>query len=350
MNNRKGRGRGSQTSQQQRAPTQQQRPSTPRRPRTGQGHASGGEARGGPSSSVGTQSFQQSSVREMISRLDSARQPASRSGSPSKRPRHSREPSTASDHSDRPDQLSGSSRPLTEATLLSALQRMTDQIKADMAKEFGVLKEDMQRLHGRVYELEQHVEQRDVFIDELERRIGQKDERISSLEQQLDDLICEQRRPDLILSGDAVPPAPVQHWTEDVADTAVKLLNECLPDVSVSREHIQEATRTNKRKNIVCRFKSFSRDSARDRLYEERFNSKPPMNAEGAEKKRLFISENLTPYRQNIYQALRREKKENRLYTVFSKHGEVYCKKVRHGQKIRVSDMGKISAVLRDEY
>ena len=176
--NKKGRGRNSQNTQQQRVPPQQPRSAPPQRHQPDRGHAAAGGTSGGLRTSQRAANSQQTSVREMISRLDPERSSLSRSVSPSKRPRHHGVFSDASDGSDPPAPLSDTSRPLTEATLLSALQNMADQIKANMSKEFGILKEDIGRLHGRIYELEQHVAERDNYVEELERRISHKDERI----------------------------------------------------------------------------------------------------------------------------------------------------------------------------
>ena len=62
---------------------------------------------------------------------------------------------------------------------------------------------------------------------------------------------------------------------------------------------------------------------------------------------RLYVSENLTRKRQDIFQALLNEKRQKRLYTVFTKHGEVFCKTMQHGRKIRVDSLDAIPDALR---
>ena len=79
-------------------------------------------------------------------------------------------------------QLPGSALPLTEATLTTALNKLADRMKSDMSEQFALLRNEMERLHSRVYELEQHVSERDDAINELDGRIYDRDRRISKLE------------------------------------------------------------------------------------------------------------------------------------------------------------------------
>ena len=62
----------------------------------------------------------------------------------------------------------------------------------------------------------------------------------------------------------------------------------------------------------------------------------------------LYINENLTRRRQEIFQALLIERRSGRLYTVFTKNGEVFCKTMQYGRKIRVDSMHKIAQILHE--
>lgn len=361
------RGRGA--SQQQRSATDAaehvSRPSplSRGRPPAGQGHAprafTGAPATdsGGASAAAGAATGNQPSVREMITRIDRNRSQTSRSLSPTKRQRVSRDQSpdsasgsdalTAAQPSSQ--QLLGSAQPLTEAALTTALNKLAERMKSDISEQFALLRNEMERLHSRVYELEQHVSARDDFINELEGRIYDRDKRISKLEEQLDDVDAAQRRPDLIFAGDAVPPPPpTERWNEDVVGTAVTFLGRCMPDVPVSREDVADARREANHR-IVVRFKTAAKHSVRHRLYEERFKSKP-IQDEGSEvaAKKLFVNENLTAYRHAVFMELRKKKAEKRIHCVFSKDGEVFCKLRQHGRKTRVPDFETLRDLLRD--
>lgn len=323
-------------------------PSPPRQPEPGRGRSVAGSSSGG--ASAWTRVGQQKSVKDMIHRLDRPGQAGPRSASPSKKRRMSRErsPSTASS-GDASDSEVVPGQPLTEVTLQRALLKMADRIKSDMAAEFIQLREDLSQLHGRIRELEQHVSERDHHIDNLERRISDRDMRISELGEEVDRLHTEQRRKDLIFSGAAIPSPPTEHWKEDVVETAVSLLGKSMPDVSVSRNDIEDAFRIGKKKMIICKFRDAGKLSVRDRIYEERFKLRAISSADsGTGPKPLYVSENLSPYRQAILQALVKEKQAKKLYTVFSQNGVVFCKTMQHGRKIRVHTLEMIPTVLRE--
>lgn len=304
---------------------------------------------GTPSSSAKTR--QQKSVREMIQHLDKPSQSVARAESPSKKRRFTTErtSSESSESDDNSDTEGRSSQPLTEASLHTALKGVADRLQSSMTAEFAQLREDLSRLHGRIEDLERHVSARDDLIEELKHKLGEREMRIGQLEEQVDHIDADRRRKDLILSGTAVPLPPQEAWTEDVAETAVTLLGRCMPDVPVTRSDIEDAFRVGKRKVIMCRFKTAAKKSVRDNLYEGRFNSKAVVNTTISDiPQNLYINENLSPYRQDIYHALLKEKAAKRLYTVFSKNCEVYCKTKQYGRKIRVYSLNMIQDILRE--
>ena len=364
------------------------------RGRAGPGHdRTTGAGRGG--ASAGAEAGKQGSVRDMIKRLDASRGGGARSVSPTKRPRRNSPSGSASSGSTVSD--SELDQPLTELTLRSVMQSMTQQIRGDIASEFAAIRDELGKMSSRIYELEKHVEQRDKFIDEMESRLQDGESRVEELEEEVERLNSEHKRRDLIFSGSAVPAPPSQAWTEDVKATTMALLARCLPDVKVTSSDIEECFRVSRGKRILCRFRRSGKGSVRDELYERRFSARrvgpvaagsggpgvtsaPPAPAaasragptsdgptpgggagtglssaaatladseRAATALQLYVSENLTRRKQEIFQALLTEKRANRLYTVFTKNGEVFCKTMQFGQKVRVDSMGKIPHVLR---
>ena len=74
-----------------------------------------------------------------------------------------------------------------------------------------------------------------------------------------------------------------------------------------------------------------------------------PVAENGAEEEspKLFVRENLSPRRHEIFQALLMEKAAKNIYTVFTKNGAVFCKLVQHGQKIRVRSLNEVQVLLQ---
>ena len=61
----------------------------------------------------------------------------------------------------------------------------------------------------------------------------------------------------------------------------------------------------------------------------------------------LYVNESLSRRRQDIFQALLAEKRAGRLYAVFTKNGEVFCKASQFGRKVRVESLEKITHALQ---
>ena len=289
--------------------------------RSASGRPTAAAASGGESSGAGVSQRQQSSVRDMIQRLDKPLEtPAS---SPTKKRRVSRALSPSSVASSAASASDAAQRPVTEDVLNRTMLKMVQLMKQEMSPEFEALRTELGRLHGRIQELEDHIESRDREIDDMQRRISTKDDRISDLECEVDRLQSDVRKNDLILSGSAIPAAPEDWWKEDVKDTTVKLLQSCNPTVDVAESDVVDAFRIGKRKSLLVKFKSSGKNSVKDKLYEQRFDLKPPSPSEGAsaDDHKLFIRENLSPYRQAIFQALVQEKQAKRIHTVFNSLG-----------------------------
>lgn len=372
------------------------RPAAPAaRPGSDGDRASGGGRGGAGDRSVPAR---QGSVKDMIQRLDGTRAGSDRNRSPCKRPRSDpRRDSTSSSSST--DEAS--EQPLTEQTLRAVMKRMARQIRDDISTQFDSLRDEISKMGTRITDLERHVEERDNYIQDVEQRLQDRETRVAELEEEVDHFSSLSRRKDLILSGSAIPPAPAQIWTEDVTTTAVAVLSCCLPAIAVCKEDIEESYRIAKGKRIVCRFREVGKGSIRDRIYESRLSARPraegntagasrssgsPVSAlgdggdlandkgrpgmmtvtegdvghvTGGDGRRagpgsgsagpvLYINENLTRRRQEIFQALLTERRSGRLYTVFTKNGEVFCKTMQYGRKIRVDSMHKIAQILHE--
>ena len=230
----------------------------------------------------------------------------------------------------------------------------------------------------------------------MEQRLQSREEQVTGLESEVDHLGNELRKKDLILSGPALLPPPAQAWTEDVTATAVEALGRFLPSITVKRSDIVESYRLSRGKRILCRFRECGKGSVRDKVYEGRFGARRAADAAGGDvpsdvasppgslggggeaarpadaaapatagepgsggrdggwgppdgrpETRLYVSENLTRKRQAIFQELLKLKRTNQIYTVFTKNGEVFCKAIQYGRKIRVENLDDVPRALR---
>lgn len=303
---------------------------------------SAGKPSGEPSSNKGGGG--QSSVRAMIQRLDRKK---SGPGSPSKRRREADQSESASLPSESDSEDAGEA--LTKASMKATMLEMVGLIKQDMSEEFQSLRQDISTLNARISDLEKHIESRDCLVDDLERSVRSRDGRICYLEEEVDRLTAEARLRNLFLSGTAVPAPPTEErWKEDVVGTALTALNQTLPEVNVTREDIDDATRLSS-KTVLVSFKSAARTSARQRVYEGRFKlfpQRPTNDSDTRQPVNLSIREHLSPYRQAIFNALIEERKVNKLYSVFTRDGNVFCKTKQHGRKIKVDTLERARSVI----
>lgn len=234
---------------------------------------------------------------------------------------------------------SGSQR----SDLLLSIAEDVAALRQELKTEFQTLKSEVQSLRARVQDLERHLEARESEVDTLRAHLVNRDAVIEGLVETVDELETDRRRPNLILSGPAVPPRPnTDPHEEDVTDTAVTLMQKMLPTVQVEKRDLTDCIRIGG-KRILCRF---ARAPVRNAVYEKRLSlRKDERGQERGENDRLFINEDLSPKQREIFHALMEEKKARKIWTVFSRNGAVFCKTSQHAQKIRVTDVRQISQI-----
>ena len=125
------------------------------------------------------------------------------------------------------------------------------------------------------------------------------------------------------------------HQREDVEATLIALLKSAFPDLDVGHADIDRAHRT--RGKIWCRFVKSGSGSIRDQLYNGRLGLRHNRSGD-----KLYISESLTQYRQEIFTECLDLKKQGKIYTAFTRYGSVYVKEKRHGYSVRVDDWGAL--------
>ena len=268
----------------------------------------------------------QGNVRSMIAKLSEGRSSYSRS--PSKRQR-GRSDEYDSDPdlpmTPREQELMGQ---LTPAMLQTELKKMSEVLLQKMDQSTERLSREFTAMKQRIQDLEKHVEDQGAVIDELRGVVEERDQRVRDLECVMQDIQMEQNRPCLVFDGEGVPPPPSQQtWTEDVSRTVIGMVGKYLPDVSVTKEDIDQCYRVAKGRKIVCKFTRCGRDSPRDVIYEKRASMGRDENGQRREKSdSLFVNEVLTEGAQSAYAKLRKAKRDKLIHTVFTRGGRIYVR------------------------
>lgn len=121
---------------------------------------------------------------------------------------------------------------------------------------------------------------------------------------------------------------------EDVNALVVGTLNRCMPGLNLVDADIASAHRLPGPNNrVIVRFVRWGPDSARDQVWTRRLELRG---------KELFVGESLTKTRSLIFRSLLAAKREKRLYTVYTRGGNVYFKEQQFGVSTRVDSLKKV--------
>ena len=269
--------------------------------------------------------MKQCSVTDMIRQMDPA-------ASANKRGR------SVSGESASPNQRGGKARDTGdwskfESVLEGALDKLRLQIQADFDDFRNSMKEQFIAMGTRLREVENKLEQKEKQLSEMNDTVKETNRELHALKEQVEDNELVSRLPSLVLSGAAVgkrpPPGPDG---ENVEQLVVDTLKKHFRDLPVKLEDIDRAHRLpgESGQKLICRFVKSGRGSIRDVIYQRR------MELRGRE---LYINESLTRRRSELFQILLRAKKSNKIYTVFSRYGQVFYKRAKLGKSVRVTSV-----------
>ena len=316
--------------------------------------------------------------------------------------RGAREPSAETARS--PSVLTGGSRNFREC-LDTAIEGLESRIMLSLSRDLHDFREtlsaEVSRLNERLRDLERHVEEKDIMIDELTDELRQSKEEVSALRKHMEDAEINSRLPCLILSGAAMasrhaprlePPLPARTaaaepvdrppgqgqaaatsqsddrrvgpaggrpeqsagglssdqrdvrarsaapgagWEqEDVNGLVISVLNRCMPGLGIIDSDIDRAHRLPGPNNrVIVRFVRSGQNSVRDQVMSRR------LELRGRE---LYVNESLTKLRGLIFRSLLAAKRDKKIYTVYSRGGQVYFKERQHGVGTRVDSLERL--------
>ena len=282
-----------------------------------------------------------------------------------------------------------------ESRVMLALSRELHEFRESIGAEIS-------RLNVRVKDLEQHVEERDCFIADLSDELRHAKTEVSALQHRVEEAEVHSRQPCLILSGAAMasrhaprlePPMPGRTapaaaaavpagrgqgqivtsrsadrragaerepgqsapgadgagraaqgrspardrgWEdrEDINALVVNTLTRCMPNLNFTVNDIDRAHRLPGPNNrVIVRFMRSGEGSVRDEVMSRRLELRG---------KDLFVNESLTKLRGQIFRSLLAAKRQKKIYTVYSRGGNVFFKEKQHGVGTRVDSLQRL--------
>ena len=288
--------------------------------------------------------------------------------------------------------------------LETAIDNLESRLMVSFSKDLHDFREtlasEVDRLHERVKDLERHVEERDGLIDQLTDDLRRSRDEVTALQFRMEEAEINSRLPCLVLSGAAMaprrvprlgPPLPppgatgragagsagpgpgqgqvtsqpadvsagggerrpggpspavgggsggreasrgVTEEREDINALVVTTLTQCMPGLRLDVSDIDRAHRLPGPNNrVIVRFLRSGQDSVRDQVMMRR------MELRGRE---LYVNESLNKLRGLIFRSLLAAKREKKIYTVYSRGGNVFFKDKQHGVSTRVDSVRRL--------
>ena len=283
-----------------------------------------------------------------------------------------------------PDSSPRQSRGEVKALIDDAIEGIEDRLSVFLSKELHEFKNSLlskfEALDNRIQDLEEHVNTKDIELEKMSTQLQQTQEELKRLHDRTERAEMNSRIPCLVLSGRALAPRPDRHLAaplpvtgmsappgsaahgpagssgarggggsaedgrrgdraasegEDINGLVVGVVRERFKDLNFTEAAIDRAHRLpGPNHRVIIRFVQSGAGSIRDQLMTRR------MELRGRDD--LFINESLTEEKGQIYHALLAAKKEGKIYTVFTRWGNVFYKTVKFGTNSRVESLDKL--------
>ena len=231
-----------------------------------------------------------------------------------------------------------------------ALAAIRQTVDAGIASMIGAFEAKFEKMEKRLSLLESEMMDKDIKLRDLGEKLTRQMEDNAELRTQIENMDLNRRLSSLILTCDDFGP---RLTGEDIEEKVVSVLSERIPGLKLALSDIHVAHRLQRDDKVIVKF---LKRSLRDKIYDSRFNlasfspgqSLVQSGAGGAPNIRgdrrlasLYITESLTAYNQRLYNQLLQARKSSggeRVASVFSRRGLVYCRTVKNGPNIRVPD------------
>ena len=238
---------------------------------------------------------------------------------------------------------------------LEAIQRL---IETGNREVIAALDAKLAQLAKRLDIVESECMDKDLEIKRLSAAVATQERENADLRERLEGIDLNRRLSSLILTCDDFGP---RAQNEDIEARVVQVLKNRFPDLLLTVADIQVAHRLQNNSKVIVKF---LKRRVRDDVFERRFSlldrraapRRPaPDHSDSRVGQRmapLFINESLTPACQQIFNSLLQARKpENgaKVTSVFTRRGQVYCRKEKNGTNILVRDQEQLKRILRKD-
>ena len=188
----------------------------------------------------------------------------------------------------------------------------------------------MSSLETKIDKMECQLFERDQLIDELQEKVRSYRERVSGLEEHVEDMERNSRSANLIFWSRQIGKRTAG---EDITQKTIKLINDNFPTKSVTKADFSAVHRLSNENTVICAFVS---KNLRNEIYDERLNLR---KRKAEENDRLYINESLTKSKREIFSRLLEMKRQDRIWTAFTKNGIPCCKLTKESTAMRINSL-----------
>ena len=240
------------------------------------------------------------------------------------------------------------------AGALAAIRQVVD---AGIGSVIAVFEAKFEKVEKRLSLLEAELMDKDSEIRNLGEQLTHQLQVNAELQAQVENIDLNRRLSSLILTCDDFG---TRRPNEEIEVKVVSVLNDRIAGLNLATSDIQAAHRLQRDDKVIVKF---VKRSLRDKIYDARFSlasfktsaesgtGGAPGSRGGRRLASLFITESLTAYNQQLYNQLLQVRKSSggeRVASVFSRRGLVFCRTVKNGPNIRVPDEAALRRIIGD--
>lgn len=224
------------------------------------------------------------------------------------------------------------------ADLMEELKNVRKVIGGDIAELWEKIEKRFDTFESRLDKLEGAIFERDERIDGLERDLQACQKQIAGFEDQLEELERHSRSANLVLRSMEFGK---RREGEDVRALAVQVLKENFPKLTISKGDFSAVHRLATENCVICAFKD---RNLRNEIFEERVSLR---NRQVEFRKRLYVNESLTKNKAQIFNRLLSLKRDQRIWTVYTRGGIPVARIQKESPPTRVYSLKQLELIER---